>query len=58
MEGVTPSHSFGGEIRRPEPAEKRGVYQLFHIYCLIEGSVSFFSFSATSRMKAFSSIFR
>lgn len=42
MEGVTPSHSFGGEIRRSEPAEKRGVYQLSHIYCLIEGSVSFF----------------
>ena len=32
--------------------------ELSHIYYLIEGSVSFFSFSATSRMKAFSSIFR
>ena len=58
MEGVTPSYSFGGEIRRSEPAEKRGVYQLSHIHYLIEGSVSFFSFSATSRIKAFSSIFR
>ena len=58
MEGVTPSHSFGGKICRTKPAEKRGVYQLSHIYYLIEGSVSFFSFSATSRMKAFSSIFR
>lgn len=32
MEGVTPSHSFGGEIRRSELAEKRGVYQLLHVY--------------------------
>ena len=58
MESVTPSHSFGGKICRTKPAEKRGVYPLSPIYYLIEGSVSFFSFSATSRMKAFSSIFR
>jgi hypothetical protein len=31
MEGVAPSHSFGGEIRRAKPAEKRGMYQLSHI---------------------------
>lgn len=31
MEGVTPSHSFGGKIRLTKPAEKRGMYQLSHI---------------------------
>ena len=31
MEGVTPSQSFGGKIRRTNPAEPRGMYQLSHI---------------------------
>lgn len=31
MEGVTPSYSFGGKIRRTKPAEQRGMYQLSHI---------------------------